>query len=460
MIMLSIRKTAVQFFALVGTLFLCAIYAYFRGPAIFAFLALAILIWSLSSRLEWGWYVLVALSPFIHWEIYLSDWRAWFAEYSMIMRMHAPAVEFWTVILIAAFGVYLLRAIISGRRVHLRAPGLIYFVIFFATALLSVINVAPWDTVSSLRYALHFILLFYIGYLFLGANIISDANIWRRSLRILFGAGVLGALMGLSSLFLGLWQYGGFRRAVPYALWGWAPLGDQHIFLAELLTVAFPIGVYFWRCADQTRQKFWLYSSLFILIIGLLTLSRAGWVTFAFESAVALWVYRRELDWPDLRRRAGRALIIFLPIIIYLIIFLVGSATVSRSNSARVEIARVAWFYWLRHPIVGNGVGSFVPILSENYAFTLDFGDPTDALGIAQKLLAEQGILGLVAFAIFVGALWRRARSVAVSDERLLSIVLVLSPVVFQLFNTQFYSSKMWVPIALGVAASYVCRKK
>ncbi len=450
---LSIQKTVFKFIALACVLAFFAVAVYFKGLVVLFVVSLGIGLWALSYYLEWGWYILVALSPFINWEIYLSDYRQWFEQYPIIARMHAPAVEFWAILLLVAFGLNLARRILISQGFSLKFPLWKYFALFLASAFISIINLAPWDKSGGVKYILHFILLFYCGYLVLGANIISTKKIWINSLKVLVGAGLLSALMGLASLVMGVWQYGGFRRAVPFALGGWAPLGDQHIFLAEVLTAAFPIVVYFWH--KNRVSKFWFLSALFILIIGLLTLSRAGWITWVVEAIVLWFIVRARVNWSEVFKKWWWLLLIFIPIALYLGYFLATSSTVHSSNSARMEITNIAWFYWLRHPFIGNGVGGFVNIVGESRAFVLDFGDPTDALGIIQKLGAEMGLLGLATFGLFIMMILRKVCDKAadgISPEKLLCLFLILSPVIFQLFNTQFYSSKMWIPIALAIA--------
>ncbi|MFA7653483.1 MAG: O-antigen ligase family protein [Candidatus Magasanikbacteria bacterium] len=484
---LSIQKTALKFIALMCALAFLGVWVYFKGQAILVFAGVAVGLWILSYYLEWGWYVLVALSPFINWEIYLGGYRKLFENYPLIARMHAPAVEFWAVLLLIAFGLNLVRRILLGQGFSLKFPLWKYFALFVLSAFVSIINLAPWDKSGGVKYILHFILLFYFGYLMLGANIISSKKIWESSLKILVGAGLLSAVMGLASLIMGMWQYGGFRRAVPFALGSWMPLGDQHIFLAEVLTVAFPIAVYFWY--KNRLSKFWFVSALFILIIGLLTLSRAGWITFLVEAIVLWFIFRSRINWSEAAEKWWWLLVIFVPIVAYLGYFLLTSSTVSSSNSARMEITRIAWYYSLRHPLIGNGVGGFVNIVGENRAFILDFGDPTDALGIVQKLSAEMGLLGIITFGLFIGMILKRVSggmsSIVIlsgseeslkqsrrdpsaspqddrlfTPEKLLCLFLVLSPLIFQLFNTQFYSSKMWVPIALAVAYQGIKNKE
>ena len=51
---------------------------------------------------------------------------------------------------------------------------------------------------------------------------------------------------------------------------------------------------------------------------------------------------------------------------------------------------------------MGVGAGSFVERLSRVYAYTVEFGNPVEAHGLIQKLMAETGLFGLVAMVILL----------------------------------------------------------
>ena len=135
---------------------------------------------------------------------------------------------------------------------------------------------------------------------------------------------------------------------------------------------------------------------------------------------------------------------------------------VERSTEARWALTSISNYLFLQHPILGQGVGTFVSRVSEINYFILEFGTPIDAHGLISKLIAEQGLFGLVAFGLFI--IWllkfinRSFKQKPVIG--LLALFLALSPLIFQLFNTQYYSSKMWVPIMLSVAIVNVFDKK
>ncbi len=426
--------------------------------------AVIILLIILSYHLTWGWYILVFLSPLIQWELSLAFLRPWFPSAPWFFTMHAPIVEFWTVLMLVAFGFNVVRRWVYGNSVRLYAPALVWFIVFVGSAALSIVNVLPHERLGGIKYIFHFMLLFYVGYLVLGTTLVNTKALWQRSLKILALDGLLAACMGAASLVLGVWQGDGFHRVVPFAIGGWQPFGDQHIFLAEMLTTALPIYVYFWYITPAAQgKKWWGGGAWVVATIALLTLSRAGWITLLVEAVVFFYLTRDHQLWQRIFYRwwlVGAAVII--PVAIYLGYFLTTSPVARGSTQARWYFTEAALYMFAKHPMVGQGVWSFVPRAREIAFLVNHFGTPTDALGIIQKILAEQGLVGLVTFGLFIGwiikiLVGRLSNTNYTPEARaayVVSLFLVLSPAIFQLFNTLFYTSKMWVPIALALSES------
>ncbi|MSU75691.1 MAG: hypothetical protein EXS55_04225 [Candidatus Magasanikbacteria bacterium] len=423
----------------------------------------------LSEHLLFGWYVLVALSPLIKWELSFLPFHNWLQNYPGLYGMHAPLVEFWTVLLIVAFVINVARRVARGEKISLYWPGLPWFLLFVGSALVSLVPELSVERAVSLKYLAHFILLFYIGYVVLGANIIESKIVWHTSLKILAGVGLAGAVLGALSILTHFVLGDGFVRAAPLSLWGWRPFGGEHIFLAEVLTTTIPLWLYFWHQARNVETKRLAgLAAGFMFVIGLLTLSRAAWVTLASEAVIFFYLTHEHRSWRSLVEEWWWAFVVALPVFGYLIYFLITSTAAAGSTAARLSLTDIAFYLWREHPIVGQGVGTFVDKLADIKVFSLEFGAPLDAHGVVQKLLAEQGLLGLITFTIFIGWIIRtilaRYRDKNYTDEArtayFVSFFLVLSPLIFQLFNTQYYSSKMWVPISLAIAQAIIYRKE
>ncbi|MFA5175171.1 MAG: O-antigen ligase family protein [Patescibacteria group bacterium] len=462
---ISYKKTAFKFFGFV-LLFLCFVLLYiwvgYLPLAVFFILFLA---WAVSYRLDIGWYILVFISPLINWVISFERFPSFFSGFYRLEQVNAPAVEFWAILLLIAFVINKFRGFFKGESEQVNLPGFHLFALFILSAVVSLINLSSVEIVGGIKYIFHFLLLFYFGYVMLGANIANDKKIWEKSLAVFASIGFLGAAMGFVSFVFGWGAVaGGMRRAAPFSIGGWAPFGDQHIFLAETITSVLPIFLYFWyKNKNTARGKYYGAATIFVLIIGLLTLSRAGWLTMAVEAVVFVYLMRKKIDFKKYARKFQFLIAIFIvPLFVYLVYFLTASPIVRSSTAARWYLANISWFLFKEHPFIGQGVGSFLSRAGEIGIFRFEFGDPLDAHGIAQKLLAEQGIFGLLTFGLFIGwivfIIYKRYRDERYTEEARLayfvSLFLVLSPLIFQLFNTQFYSSKMWVPIALAVAQS------
>ena len=427
-------------------------------------------IWMLSYHLTIGWYILVALSPLIHWFLYADRYWYLLQDYPQLLGLYAPVVECFAVVLIIAWIVSRIRQYLQGEKITIHLPGLWLFLLFIGSAMLSLLSVSSADLAIGIKYIYRVLLLWYVGYLVLGVHIIQTKKILHTSLLILAVVGLSGAVMGALSFFTGAWQIYAFPRATPFVI-PWlniAPFGTQHIFLAEVITTTIPIWLYMWyKERSQTKKQWYAGISIGMFIIGLSTLSRAAWVTMAIELLLFVWLLRKKIPWRAYSKHGIVGTMLLIPLGVYLGYFLLTSYAASSSTAARVALTEVAWLLFQEHPIVGNGVGSFVPLITESYAFRLDFGDPLDAHGIIQKIGAEQGIIGLITFFIFFG--WiayhiykKYTQKAYTTESRLLSFVclfLLLSPFIFQLFNTQYYSSKMWVPIAICIAASFVTKK-
>jgi hypothetical protein len=407
----------------------------------------------------------------LQWVIRASDYWYLFRGYPRILSVYAPIVEFWGILVLFAFGLACLRQWLSGERVSIELPGVKLFALFLLSAVLSLVNVDRMLIVSSAWYLIRVLLFLYIVYVVLGANIIKTKETFRRSLIVLAMSGLFGAFVGLLSLFNGAWQeiYGSFR-ATPFFLYhGWAPFGDQHIFLAEVLTTVFPLFVYLWYTEKNVRKKqWWWIGTVFVVTIALLTFSRAGWVTLTGLAGVWMLLYEDRSNMWNRLRSWWIGILLSIPIVVYFIYFVFTNTLVIGSNAARIALTEIPLFFFFSHPYVGNGVGSFVSMLSEVHFFLLEFGDSIDAHGFIQKILTEQGVFGLITFCMFVGSFvvlaYKRYTSAQYDFNArmvgLLSLFLILSPLLFQLFNTQYYTAKMWVPVALAIIGLRVYERK
>src|SRR3989338_4149500 len=405
-------KRSSQFFWYIFLGFFAA--GLFVGVFTKPFLTLLILcfcvgIWLLSHYLHFGVLVLVGLAPMIGWQVSLTRIRPFLEDYSWIANINAPAVDFWGIALLVAFGIFFIRSWLEGKTSRLRLPGFLWYGLFLVTALLSLTKLPSEEFFGGIKYLFRFVVFAYAVYVFPAVNILSRKTLWERCLRVLFGVGVFAALMGVVSLFRGVWMEWGFVRAVPFDIFGWAPFGYQHILLAEVLTGALPIGIYLINRETHKHKKRWLIAAtLLILIIDLLTLSRAAWLTLFVAATVFVFVTYKKQEVTRWFQSLRWMLFPLAALVIYTGVFFVVHPSVSSSTHARAMMTEISLDLFTRSPIIGHGVGSFVSRLGDVELFRLEFGDPLDAHGVIQKIAVEQGLLGLVTFFCFLFFIFRR----------------------------------------------------
>ena len=97
-------------------------------------------------------------------------------------------------------------------------------------------------------------------------------------------------------------------------------------------------------------------------------------------------------------------------------------------------------------------------ILGNTKAYVMDYGEPLEAHGFVQKILLEEGLVGLGLFVgFFVYLVIRLGRSaLARGGESFLYVMftcLILGEVIFQLFNTSYFNSVLWLPVGMALAA-------
>lgn len=437
-----------------------AVMSVYMPGAVFVVLVVLAIVWALSYKPIYGLYVLLFLYPMLGWQINFGGYES--LQNTFLANINAPLADFWALILIAATALHFFR---NRVRVLLH-PGLPLFVLFFLSALTSLFTVADSDVASGVQYIARNIIFIYCAYVVLPVNIVRRREeIWRGA-RVLLMVGALATLWGIASLFIVEPFWGIWRRVTPFAIGGWAPFGLFHNDLAEVLVAILPL-VFYWyyrETRDAWRKIAFIYAVV-ITAVALLTFSRTAWIVL-FVQAVIFMALSTRLQWRAVVRSvAPFAAVIVVPIAIYMLIFS-GSSYVASSTSARVDLARIAAIAFAEHPIIGNGVGTYINLVAGATAFRIEYGPPFDAHGVIQKLAAEQGVLGLVTFFLFVGVLvlfiyrvWRHEQEERYKELLLAMLVIAVGAVVFQVFNTQYYTAKMWMPIGLAVTAALLRKK-
>ncbi|MBI5728534.1 MAG: O-antigen ligase family protein [Candidatus Magasanikbacteria bacterium] len=328
--------------------------------------------------------------------------------------------------------------------------------------MISVLLVFDNHISTALKYLLRMMVFPYIAFVTVPLFIITDSETLKRTLKLWVGVGVIIAVFGWSSLLFS--DAPGWTRLRPYAIADWTPLGVNHNLLAEAMVVLAPIafGLFIYYHKRRPARHFAVLAVLFV-VTGILTFSRAGWVGFAIQGAWLGYVYRSTLRlfW---QRHKEIILIIAVPAVLLAswsaAVFFRSEAVLS-SNDSRLSTLQIAAYYFRQAPLFGHGPGTYTLLLGDTDLYQRDFGEPLEAHGFLSKILVEEGLVGVVLFGGFLYWVLRelcRAQAVDGSDQPLfLGLFLsCLGIVVFELFNTSYFQSPMWLPLGVALAASHL----
>lgn len=332
--------------------------------------------------------------------------------------------------------------------------------VFWFSAVLSLMHVPLLWVWSSVKYIARPIVFFYVVFVVVVVNALRTERMIRAAFWAMWSAGIVAALFGFASLFVVPAE--GFVRATVFAIGGIAPFGTNHNLLAETLVVTAPLGLALVAWNTRRSARVWIVAgSVLQIIIALLTFARTAWIVLTVQACIwALSVGKHAAT--HIVRRLKPVLVLFIPLVIVMG-FVSFSEVVQSSTMTRADMARIALFYWQKAPIVGQGVGTYMPSLWTIKAFTRDYGEPLEAHGVVWKLLFEQGLFGLISFGVLVGGClhhavraWRRVYWASGRAIMTATVMMMSGAVVYQLFNTMYYSAKLWLPMGVGLAASYL----
>jgi len=405
-----------------------------------------------------GLYLMVLFYPFIYFQLFIGR------------DVNIPYVDLLAMIVFISWairsiffppygGIHFIKNLGKGAKLSFENfPGVVFFLLFFTASLLSLINAENF--LYSLKYILRPLTFFYLMFVVLPYNVINSKKVLLNVLRIFYGVGIFVALMGLWSILFSE-NSGLLRRALPLPIFGVPILGTNHNLIAEVLVSVIPIGfILIWEAKEVWLKKLLITGVLLMAAINLLTFSRTGWIALAFELlALVLIKYRKNI-----RNYFELGLVVMLivsPLLIYGYFFLT-SEIVRSSNMNRIALTKIALETFIKHPIVGAGAGTFVDQVAMNRWYIVDFGSPSEAHGVSQKLLAETGALGFLTFFALLGyiilRLFRAYRETPdKSSYKYILLALILTSVgsiIFQLFNTSYFVSKMWLPLGVALAAA------
>ena len=454
------KRYSIAVFLLIGA----ALAAFINPLLLLVFAGLFLAVFFLARNLEFGLLLLVFLFPYLGIVIDFSTVSA-LREIPYIRAINAPFVDLYGMVFFLAWMLSFVARphFVRGLATNVRQlPHFKSYLLFLSSAVVSLANVPSYALGASVKYIARPILFFYLVFFAPTISIIrrGGEKFLMRVFGTMYATGMLCALIGLVSFFVV--PFDTFPRATSFALLGLASWGPNHNLLAETLIATAPAGLILSSqlSVHSSRYRWLRYGMFFQYVIALLTFSRTAWIAIAVQIAVFLMLqYRGHVN--AFLRRMFPAFVAIIPFALYLIWSMTTSA-VQGSNSTRLDLIRIAWFYFVRHPWIGNGIGTFIPTLGGVEAFMVEYGKVLEAHGIVWKLLFEQGILGLVTFGIFMGAILvgiYKSYRTNKTYPALVAILIAVGIVSYELFNTTYYTLKLWVPLGIAVAVSRITER-
>lgn len=441
---------------LIGTTFIA-----FDAGTFILFLLAVIVVLLLSWRMPYSvFYAFIVAAPMIGWLISLSTGNIQFGERVFGGSIDLPVSD---IVALAALAAWAFRILFlwKGRGDREWKPWLplsVSYGLLVGAHALSVFSSIQPDVFGVIKYTLRPVLFSYVTCIALVVNFLRSRKRFVTTFVLLTLSGTFFALDGFRSLFVG---GGVLHRARPLSIFGIYPLGINHNVLAEWLVFTAPIALVLALLTSSKDVRRWsLYAAGFMTLIALLTFARSAWIALGVEALFIAFTIGRQ--WMKMHRRElAWGALFFSPLLIYMLLFS-SSVEVQGSTDTRSMLIDIAWSLFRDHPILGIGAGNFVNRVNHVWLFVYEFGAPLDSHGFIQKIAAETGIVGLSAFVFLIGSLitylrqaWKILRRSGTDFQAYVCLcAAVLGAFVYQLFNTTYWSPKLWLPVGIALAAA------
>jgi len=465
--LITAKKILINYlpFILTGVFLLLLIFFLNDNLKIFFIVAIILLfiINGLSYYLPEAIIVLVALSPFINWQIYLP------------FNLNAPPADYLGLLIFLAFIWKIIRTRpkqIAEYFKKLYFPQIGWFALFLIIAVFSASQSYNWQ--ESFKYLARPIIFSYLIYLFLPVNLIKKHHHFIKLIKVYFWVSFTVALLSLlqSIYFFNLSQ---LPRITPFFFGNFAPLGVNQNLLAELLVTAIPLGGILLKLTPhnlKVKKLLW-FGIIFMVIISILTLSRTAWLAMILLLILVIGLFYLETKKDfnlkmKLKKHYSKLTLPFCLIILGLIgiaIPFFKTETVALSNANRLMQWQAGLDTSSLKPLWGSGPGSFMGVLSSDRFFMREFGNSLDAHGWPLKILTEEGILGLITFIVFLIAfLYDKVKFFISRKNRTHKIIIAYAfmaavvAIFFQLFTTSYFTPKMWLPLGILAVTQKIYR--
>lgn len=428
------------------------------------------LVW-LSNRVTAGLYILAAVSFCSGWRLHVTGTavRDFFALPLFTALASGPVVDFWVLVLAIALLIGLLAGWYRFDREQARTllPFIGWYALFIILAAVSAWFVYHGQQFSSFKYILRPEIFAFVCFFAFPFLLLQKREVLLRFVWVWWWFGIVATLYGLSSLIFANDLY---TWVTPYAIFGFAPMGENHNQMAETLLAIIPLGWLLWAVRRKKSDAPVVFGVLLVMMLtAFLTLSRSLWLVMGAQMLVMAYWYRAPLVKAARQLHRGwwyAAGAVVCGVVAYMAVYLF-SAVPASSSSSRQIMNRIVVEAVVARPLVGYGPGTFITYMQETPEYVQAFSEQLDAHGFVQKIIFEQGILGLIAWLLFMASVLGYVYQVTTlvrGKEKVLAarifLVTACGVVAFQLFNTSYYLATLWLPLAVCVAGATLLRLK
>ena len=417
----------------------------FLNISLYLLIPVIIFFATMLFRLEYGIYLIAFFLPVINWNF----------EY---VGLRVPFID---LLAVSVFFMYFIQKFLARKYRDIDLVHLFSFSFFFLAAILS--SIFSDNIFSSLWYSLRWILFFYLVYIVLPVNVIKSEKILKNTLIFFSFSVLLVSLMGVFSIFSQDWIHT-LARAKPISIFGIFLIGENQNLMAETLLpgIFILVSLKYWT-KEKVVRRFLNLLILFVGIVLLLTFSRGAWLSLFVVSFFSALVYYKS-KFIKFLMPLFLILIITIPLILYMVNLQANYGIGTSSNQSRILLSEIAWNGFKNNSILGKGTGEYFNIVAQNIRFRANYGAPVDSHGVGQKILVENGALGIFAFIIFIFAIYKKFFSIF-KDRKFIEIYLPLigaasSIFIFELFNTSYYKGKLWFVVALALVSIKLIQDK
>ena len=298
-------------------------------------------------------------------------------------------------------GVHLYKVLFKEANPLTKEP--IYLPILIFALLILISTVTSIDPSGSFRdLAIHFTAM---GFMFVIVNNINTKKDFNILITFLVIAATLVALYGLYQYKVGVdmedkWVDVAHNPDVKTRIY--SVFGNPNI-LAEYLIMIIPISIsLFWYSKKIHKKAIFLGISLILMLVLVLTLSRGGWIGFAFGILIFVLLIEKRLLLSIIPLALGG--IYFLPQSILSRILSIGNLRDS-SNAYRIKIWNITLDIIRDNWLVGVGFG-YIPFKHtfETYIRTMPAYHSHNTY---LQITGEMGILGLIVFLTFIFIIYK-----------------------------------------------------